>query len=206
MLSVYQRSRTLGSALSLLLCVAACNTLPEEEDDPTRSLGTGISLTGIDAPDRLLVPAINGVLMRDGQIMPNTRVLLARNQGIDSNCEEPLATTQSDQKGGFAFDAVTAKLSLREVFGNLEINWQVCIEENASTQQTSTDQSTRMIWFDQHTGALFSSEPTVLLCELGTTEGSGSAHSKRLTGDASGLACRSVSAESDSPIQLDSIN
>ncbi len=193
-------SSALACLLTTVLMVGGCATSPATDEDSSPSLGPGIRLTGVDAPDRLLVPAISGVIRREDVAVADARVLIARNQGVDSRCEEALAEVLTNADGEFVFDAITAKLEIGKVIKKLDTSWQVCVTENNAADGNETD--AKLIWYDQHTGVLFNREPTRLLCDLGAS----GTRAKRFTGDTADLACRSTTAVNGSQIQLDSIN
>jgi len=110
-----------------------------------------------DAGDRILVPDIQGVLTQSGQAAEGTELLLARNEGRYSSCEEPVATTQSSADGAFSFEAITTKLTFTQTFTEIENEWAVC---------ANIEGDTKLLWYDRHAGIKFEDTVQRINCDL----------------------------------------
>ena len=171
-----------GAAVLCLTLLVGCQTLPQELEAPA-----GIS---VNDSEQVLVPTISGTVLRSGEAAAGVELLLARNQGSKATCEPPLATTITDEQGRFEFEQISGKLFTSRTL-RLQNNWQVCLTE---------DGSARTVWYDQHTGILFSDEKAAnLLCEI-------DAATRKASGNRGALACQSTAPPEDETIQLDSVN
>ena len=120
-----------------------------------QSLDTYVSAP--DAGDRILVPDIEGVLTQNGLAAEGTELLLARNEGRFSRCEDPVATTQSSADGAFSFEAITTKLTFTQTFTEIENEWTVC---------ANIEGEPKLLWYDRHAGIKFEDITQRINCDL----------------------------------------
>lgn len=105
----------------------------------------------------VLVPAIEGRLLLDGQPQAGRSVVVARNEGLKGVCERPLATVESDDDGRFVLPAIE-KSGFPDIQSSIENDWQVCVKVS--------DEEFKQIWFDRHSGVMWDRESTKISCEL----------------------------------------
>ena len=116
--------------------------------------------TYITAPqvgERVLVPGIEGVVTQNGLAAEGTELLLARNEGRFSSCEEPVATTLASADGGFSFEAITTGLSASQTFTQIENEWTVC---------ANVEGEPKLLWYDRHAGVKFEGFVQRINCDL----------------------------------------
>jgi len=130
--------------LTISFCLAGC-----------QSLDTYLTPSG--GSERVLVPEIKGVLTQGGQAVEGTELLLSRDEGRFSRCEDPVASTQASADGGFVFEAITTAYSASQIFTQIENEWTVC---------ANIEGESKLLWYDRHAGVKFEGSIQEIDCDL----------------------------------------
>ena len=152
-----QRVLKIGFTFILLLILSACKT---------QLIAPGTGKFGSGDFSEVLVPRIEGVLLVDGKPLPGRKITVARNEGPKGVCERPLASVESDEQGRFVVPAIDKK-GIPDIQSSIENDWQVCV---ALADGSPDEIAYKQIWFDRHSGVMWSQEVTSLTCKLDKLE------------------------------------